>query len=463
MACAAASQTVRNLMSFTRLGRLTVLLLSLSLAQPFAALAQTNAPAELPPVAQEAMERGIIAAQQQEYLLAIRLFQDARKIAPAAPILFFNLGLAESKIPGRELRAMIWFGAYLEASPGAANVAAVKEQIKVLDIKNQGSLARLIRGAEDAAKKADNPQQALGDVAGLWAISGDIETAFQTVDAIPDAFEKDNAREAIAIVQAEAGDIAGAQKTADSIQDVYFKDPALRAIAEAHAKAGDVVVARKTAESIQTESTRKRAETDIDSILFHLGHAQAEAGDIAGAQKTVDSIQAAVYKGSVQRKIVTAQIKAGDIAGARKMADSLQGVETYDKDGTQKEIAVAQAETGDLLGAQKTADSIQTAFYKDWAQESIARAQVKKNNFSTVVSSAATAAPPAPPSSLVNQWIVKNGELLNAAVFLDIGAHLKSLPSDNAFNMRYGLNLAAKKIAAARQVITQMLKQQAKK
>ena len=68
-------------------------------------------PASLPPAAQEALNQGIIAAKVPDYLLAIRYFEDARKIAPAAPVVFLNLGIAESKIPGRELRAIAWFGA----------------------------------------------------------------------------------------------------------------------------------------------------------------------------------------------------------------------------------------------------------------------------------------------------------------------------------------------------------------
>jgi len=83
----------------------------------------------LPPDAQEAMKNGIIAAKQQDYLLAARYFQDARKIAPDSPEIFFNLGLAESKIPGRELRAIAWFGAYLASTTNAPNAAAVKDQI----------------------------------------------------------------------------------------------------------------------------------------------------------------------------------------------------------------------------------------------------------------------------------------------------------------------------------------------
>src|SRR5438034_5695252 len=83
------------------------------------ALAQVAPPKALPPEAQEAISKGVIAAKQQDYLLAIRYFEEARKAAPAATEIFYDLGLAESKIPGRELRAMAWFGAYLAANANA--------------------------------------------------------------------------------------------------------------------------------------------------------------------------------------------------------------------------------------------------------------------------------------------------------------------------------------------------------
>ena len=64
----------------------------------------------LSPAAQEAINNGIIATKVPDYLLAIKYFEEARKAAPQSPEVFFNLGLAESKIPGRELRAICWFG-----------------------------------------------------------------------------------------------------------------------------------------------------------------------------------------------------------------------------------------------------------------------------------------------------------------------------------------------------------------
>lgn len=108
-------------------------------------------PAPLPPAAQEAVDKGIIAAKLPDYLLAIRYFEEARKIAPEAPVIYLNLGLAESKIPGRELRAMAWLGAYLSAYPDAPNAAAVKEQIAVLSVGNQSNVLRFFKTVQDAA------------------------------------------------------------------------------------------------------------------------------------------------------------------------------------------------------------------------------------------------------------------------------------------------------------------------
>ena len=131
---------------------LLVLLAFISIAPPFAALAQTNAPAPLPSAAQEALNKGILAAKVPDYPLAIRFFEEARKLAPQAPVIFMNLGVAESKMPGRELRAIAWFGAYLAAAPDAPNAAAVKEQIAVLEVRNRSNVSRLIKTVQLARK-----------------------------------------------------------------------------------------------------------------------------------------------------------------------------------------------------------------------------------------------------------------------------------------------------------------------
>jgi len=366
---------------------LLIWLACVSLAQPFAALAQTNAPAELPPAAQEAMDRGVIAAKNQDYLLAIRFFADARKAAPTQPVLLFNLGLAESKIAGRELRAMAWFGAYLAASPDAANAGAVRTQIKELDVKNLSSLTRLLRTTEDAAKQLVEPASYIpGSIAVLWTKSGDLESAFQFANSIQ-GYPKSRAQAAIAGAQAKAGDFAGAQRTADSIQDASHKDLAQNAIAVAQAKAGDIAGAQRTVARMQDASDKDLAQNAI-------GDAQIKAGDIAGAQKTADSMT--VWMGSssgledtLRRDIAQVLAKAFDFAGAQKTADRI-------RDGTGKtlsdnaklnfhakakahwSIAVAQAEAGDIAGAQRTVARMQDdSNWEGDAQWSIVRAQLR--------------------------------------------------------------------------------------
>ena len=76
----------------------------------------------LAPAAQDAMEHGLAAAQQQDYKLAYRYFLDAQKADPASASIRFNLGLAAAKIPGHEFRAIAWLKSFLLANPKVANL-----------------------------------------------------------------------------------------------------------------------------------------------------------------------------------------------------------------------------------------------------------------------------------------------------------------------------------------------------
>jgi len=273
-------------------------LVCLSVAQPFA-VAQA-APAPLPPAAQEALSKGIMAAKVPDYPLAIRYFEAARKAAPEAPVVFLNLGIAESKIPGRELRAIAWFGAYLAAYPDAPNAAAVREQIAVLDVRNQSNVSRLIKTAQEAA-------DLIREASSLPFLN-------------------------LAEVQIKAGDKSGARRNLASAQaheDPMQGDPRVRSgqfvwIATDQIKVGDdvgawstLMSARKAADRI-TEDPRYKADEQYD-----IASAQIRAGDIAGAQGTLAILQATTalidpkdigtyqFKNSqIQKWIDTARAKA---------------------------------------------------------------------------------------------------------------------------------------------------------
>ena len=226
--------------------RLLIMVVCASFTQPIAALAQANIPAPLPSAAQAALDKGIIAAKVPDYALAIRYFEEARKLAPAAPVVFMNLGIAESKMPGRELRAITWFGAYLAALSDAPNAAAVKEQIAVLEVKNRSNVSRLIKAVQDVASQIpeDTRMPTMGrdrehilyQVSRLWARIGDIANAQKTAKLITkSAMWRDSASEAITEAQFAAGDKAAALQTAGGIQDKDKKHAIQKAIAEASA------------------------------------------------------------------------------------------------------------------------------------------------------------------------------------------------------------------------------------
>lgn len=381
--------------------------------------------AQLPSQAQEAIDKGVIAAKVPDYPLAIRYFEEARKIAPQAPIVYLNLGLAESRIPGRELRAMAWFGAYLDAHPEAPNAAAVREQIAVLEVRNRRNASRLMRSVEEAAETisrlfpdgvrpgctgCSHPHLV---VAGLWAHAGDVAAALKSADRLRAAGDKGRAYRSIANAQAKTGDLAGALKTTEHIQDAGTKGAALRDIAYARTNDGDFAGALRAASLIPgTDSAKVYAYREIALAQAGRGdlagarqsaalalvsadsipgasdssqarsaavEAQAKAGDIAGARKTAELIQAPSLLGQSLAHIAEAQAAAGDTAGA-KLQFSTALKATGDDKYAQHVVARAQARSGDIAGAQAAASMIPDAYWRPLAQTGIAEIQARSGD-----------------------------------------------------------------------------------
>jgi len=285
-------------MRSARLTRSLVLLLLLAGVLP----AQTAAPS-LPPAAQEALNKGVIAAKVPDYLLAIRYFEDARKLAPNAPEVFYNLGLAESKIPGRELRAMAWFGAYLAANPAAPNAAAIREQLDTLEVKSQSATARLLRLAEEAAGKLHETPD---NYSGKW----------QKLEYVADSFVK-------------SGDIASAQRIALLLKNRdEHRSSVLASIFEAQVEAGNGTEARQTLAAMNIDSA------DFSDI-FWIARSQLDSGDLNGARKTLGLaarkaarmdggeegagiIPPWAHRNTALERVIEKQVEAGDPMGAEK-------------------------------------------------------------------------------------------------------------------------------------------------
>ena len=428
---------------------------------PSIGFGQSNAPTPLPPAAQEALNKGIIAAKVPDYLLAIRYFEEARKLAPDAPVVYLNLGLAESKIPSRELRAIAWFGVYLAAHPDAPNAAAVKAEIATLDTKNHSNVLRLMRSVENAASQLPTDylrSASLGQAAVLYAKAGDFPSALKIMTDLGHDKRRILNLADIAESQILAGDVAGSRKTLriaisilDRVENDTSKYELLTRVATVQARTGELKGSLATFASAQEAVDAAGLESrDKDRAYRDIARAEAEADDIAGAQKTIGQISEAStrLKFEAYPFVANALARNGDITGALKIADLFD--EPQGRFAVQMSIAKIQAMKGDLVGARKIADFVAPNL-KFLVEENLAEMQ----------SSASTR-----PSGWLTKLNDGNWALsdcpLNTAAFLDLAGYLKSLSvSEDPNEIFDGLHQTAKKIVVAGNVITEMLKQQA--
>jgi len=399
------------------LARLYATLLCSLLIAPQAGWSQVAAP--LPPAAQEALDKGIVAANLPDYLLAIRYFEEARKAAPDAPVIYFNLGLAESKIPSRELRAMAWFGAYLAAFPDAPNASVVKAEIGALEVRHHSNTAKFLAALLDAANQtaANRRDENLRSVVASTAASGDIVAARRIVQTIQDPIYAESGHFAIVRAQAESGDVLGARKSADSLSKGLTKDNAMVFVLEAHVRAGDMAGAQSALDLIRSADTKNR-------MLAIIAGAQARAGNIADAQRAAAMIESAGSRNKLRLAIVNAQADRGDLAAAKETIALIDSA--YSQSYAHLELARAQAKSGDMAGAkaslataQKIADLIPEESSKNAVQDYIRR----------FTQTFPAGQPPA------QRWLLDlynpeagNYLALNTDIFLDFPGHLKSLP-----------------------------------
>ena len=173
---------------------IAVLILAFGLAAPAIARAQSS----LPPDAEKAFQRGVLAAEQQQFPLAAHYFNEAQKAAPFAPGILFNLGLVHEKL-GQELIGIAWLGAYLAAVPQAANADAVRKEILRLDVLTEGKIRRVLQEALAAAALTKNPQETTQKIRRRQASVGDIDEAAKGGVDMADAWF------AYALTMAEAG------------------------------------------------------------------------------------------------------------------------------------------------------------------------------------------------------------------------------------------------------------------
>jgi hypothetical protein len=152
--------------------------ISLYLVAPIAA--QTT---EINEAAREPFERGLMAAQQQAWELAINHFMLAYERDRESPQIWFNLGLASARVPGRELRAIGWLKAYVEKLPDAPKAQSVRDEIRTLRSRYEITIDKLVGHLKTMANKEPDEQDrrwAMFNIAGIQALAGNIKGAHET-------------------------------------------------------------------------------------------------------------------------------------------------------------------------------------------------------------------------------------------------------------------------------------------
>ena len=494
------SEKQRSRLRHRRLARLAIFL---SLSTNVAA-GQFASPAPASPRAMEAVKKGIVASKQQDYLLAIRYFQEARVQAPQSPEIFVNLGLAEANIPGRELRAICWFEAYLAANPGARNAAAVKEEIDALEVKNQSNLSRLIKLMEDEVGKmpAAHRSADLSDVAILWAKAGDLAAAGRIADGIGDTAYKSRAWQVIAYAQVATGNIAEAQKIADRIEDPLYKSRALQAVASAQAAAGDwpcakqpFLAAQEPIDLIVDLPARDRAEAELSAT-------ESDAGYSSMGFKTANLIQDPSLKHDALAR-VDRLFHADDYsekscseaaklvaAGNTPVADvyfriARSSAEKIPDDGEKcyrmLQIAIEWSKTTELADAWETLVAGQEApnlivqpARKHNARKNLAIAEAQIRAHAAANRDPKSATPPVLIHPAVSVWLARldddnsdpmkwksilGGDCpLNTLLFLDLRGYLRTLPAGTPQALFDTHSTMAWCMVRAQNVVDQMLK-----
>jgi len=426
----------------------------------------------VPPIsdAQTAMDRGMAAAKQKEWELAIKYFTEAQKAAPTSPKALFNLALAYDSAGGRELITIAWYRAYLAAMPDAANAKQVEKRLLELEIKVEATIGKLIREAMKATARLpeeNSKREAYAAIAEVQAKAGDIAGVKETVERIKSDYYKSRVYNDIVKVQVKAGDIAGALEIAPHITSedsyktevskVYYK------IAEAQVEAGDMAGARNSLAKAKEAAAYITADYYKSLYYSKIAYTQAKAGDIAGARNSITKakeIAARMTTASLEhhlyRSIAKAQVEAGDIAEARdSFAQARDAVARItndtDKSRAYGGIAEAQAKAGDIAGAKETAaritdDTYKTLYYtvihnpQDMAGDKTGTKAGGKTWTKRI--SAATKVQSKP----IELW---TKEKLKDPLFVDLQGHIQSLTAKKPLDMVKSLADAAGKMADA--------------
>lgn len=367
---------------------ITGILLALAASSVFA---QPSTP--LPPAAEQALRRGVVATQQESWPLAIRYFTEAQQLSPGHPSVLFNLGLAHAKA-GHELLGAVWLRSYLAVAPTAPNAANVRQEIDRLEVAIEVKAEQVVAEALSAVGKAEaegtswalryaeiaRAQMMLGDLVGARRTS-ELALQFANKEVNPD--RRNEKLSEAALAEVTVGNLFPAEQIAEQITDLDKKAGALLAVVRAEVSAQGWHGALRTVAKIAEPCSKGEALLAIAKVQPgpDAKRTLAEAREVAGkigdnCPGLGDGLRQRTY---LLRAIADAQAAFGDFLEARQTAREIP--DPNDKNWALDAIVEKQLKVGDLGGARQTAEDLVDPQTKDWALSRIARAYARQRDF----------------------------------------------------------------------------------
>jgi len=393
-----------------------------------------------------ALTAGFAAAKAGDFPGAINEFQKAHVVARYSPEALYNLGLAESKIPGHEFPSAAWFGAYLTIEPDGDRAPAVLETIRGL---KTGAMTRLLKVASpvlDDVADISLREAYLADLTGLWARVGDEVAANRTAARIKEPYQSNKAVQKIAEAQAARRDFAGAFRTVKRINAPDSRSAALLDISRDQATAGDLDGALKTAQSIEDPFYRCTALRDLALEQIKAGFREAALLNLRAGLDAAELVPEANLKDVAKGGIATVQARAVDfesakatLAGLRDpFQQSLTNLYIGEWQAKARDFAASNSSLAEGLRIKGTVTEDSSRKILEGAYNEI-KARIDRNEAGNCD---ATARPYAGPDG----WMVLREELSKEPLFNDQAAFMKSLPTKSPQDIFEALAVAANRM-----------------
>ncbi len=263
-----------------------------------------SAQSAMPTKAETTLKLGLAAAQRRDWSAALKNFQDALNLAPAATQIVFDLGLANDKMGGHPLAALAWYSAYLALAPNASP-PQVRARVAALEAQEGATEHGLIAKAKAVNMQVPGNIQlgGLEQIAGAEAATGHSSAALALLAEAPNEElagprcnlpvqmwinnakgNRDQAYEQLTSVLTKADDLASARVALARITGVnpyiHARSGARLNISEALADTGRYAQAVSFADKLEGVTR--------ESAFEHLADAQFQKGDKSAAKASMD-------------------------------------------------------------------------------------------------------------------------------------------------------------------------------